>query len=86
MQGEDALPYQTGSSLTRKLRIKSEYFNRKMYSCFDKARKMEDDHGSIKDPKLSKKHPAYTTYGPIVICAICMKNVVYSRNKILACF
>ena len=71
MQGGYALAYQTGSSLIRKVcKTESDYFNRTMYNHLDKARKMEDEHGPLKDPKLLEKHPAYTKYGPIAICAI----------------
>ena len=71
MQVEDALPYQTGSSLIRKVcKTESEYFNRTMYDHLHKARNMEDNHGPLKDPKLLEQHPAYTTYGPIAICDI----------------
>ena len=45
MQGGYPLPYQTESSLIRKVcKIKSEYFNRTMYNHLYKAQKMEDDH------------------------------------------
>ena len=68
MQGGYTLPYQTRSSLLRKVRnTESEYFNRTVYNHLDKARKMKDDHGNFKDPKLLEKHSTHTTYGPIAI-------------------
>ena len=36
----------------------------------DKVRKMEDNYGPFKGPKLLEKHPVYNTYSPIAICAI----------------
>ena len=55
IQGGYALAYHTRSRIIKKVcKIESEYFNRKMYNHLDKARKIEDNHGTLKDPKLSK--------------------------------
>ena len=71
MQGGYALAYQTGSSLIRKVcKTESDYVNQTIYNHLDKARNMEDEHGPLKDPKILEKHPTYTKYGPIAICAI----------------
>ena len=51
-------------------KTESEYFNRTIYNHLDNARKIEDDHRTLKDPNLLDKHPAYTNYGTIAICAI----------------
>ena len=80
MQGGYALPYQTGSNLIRKVcSTESAYFNRTMYNHLDKVRKMEDEHGPLKDPKLLEGHADYSSYGPVHICAILHKE--YSALK-----
>ena len=50
-----------------------------MYNHLDKVRKMEDEHGPLKDPKLLEGHADYSSYGPVHICAILHKE--YSALK-----
>ena len=45
-----------------------------MYNHLDKARKIEDDHGPLKDPKLFEKHADYSSYSPIQISVIFHKE------------
>jgi hypothetical protein len=75
LQGGYSLPYQLGSQLLRKVcETQSMYFNRNMYSHYDKAVAMERAHGPHKDPKLLEQHPSYSEYGPVGICDIMQRE------------
>ena len=56
-----------------------EYF-KTMYNPLDKARKMEDDHGPLKDPKLLEKNLHIPLMVLLQSVLFCMKNIVHSRN------
>jgi hypothetical protein len=75
LQGGYSLPYQLGSQLLRKVcETQSMYFNRNMYSHYDKALSMERSHGPHKDPKLLETHPLYSEYGPVGVCNIMQRE------------
>ena len=70
-----ALPYQTESNLIGKAySIEYKYCKCTMCNHLDKARKMKDDHGPLKDPKLLEGRIYYSSYGHVHICTILYKK------------
>ena len=64
MQGNYALPLNTGSKLFGKLtKTSSEYFNRKMFAVLDEVKQMEQRYKRL-DPKSMTLDPQYT-WGPL---------------------
>ena len=69
MQGDYALPINTGSKLIQKVtKTSCEYFNQKMYTLLDKVRTLEHDI-KLSDPKTLTKDPKYAKLGPLGIIA-----------------
>ena len=69
MQGDYALPINTGSKLIQKItKTSCEYFNQKMYTLLDKVRTLEPDI-KMSDPKTLTKDPKYAKLGPLGIIA-----------------
>ena len=67
MQGDYALPVNTGSKLIQKVtKTSCEYFNRKMYTLLDEVKTLEHEY-KLSDPKtLTKDDPKYAKFGPLV--------------------
>ena len=69
MQGNYALPVNTGSNLIQKVtKTSSEYFNHKMYAILDKVKTLEHEY-KLADPKTLTKDAKYPQYGPLGIIA-----------------
>ena len=63
-----AMEVTVGLKMLRKItNTSNDYFNRKVYNLLDKARELEIKY-NLKDPKLMKKDPLYSKFGPIGLC------------------
>ena len=70
MQGDYALPVNTGSKLIQKVtKTSCEYFNRKMYTLLDEVKTLEHEY-KLSDPKTLTKDPKYAKFGPLGVIAI----------------
>ena len=71
MQTGYALPYKTGSMLLSKVEnTGSKYFNQQIHIFQSHVKLMERSVGPLKDPKSMTRHPDYSTYGPLGLCAL----------------
>jgi hypothetical protein len=70
IQGDYALPVQTGSKITKKLtKTSSELFNRKMFSLLDNVKTMELRY-TLSDPRTLSNDPKYGTLAPLGVIAV----------------
>ena len=69
MQGDYALPVNTGSKLIQKVtKTLCEYFNRKMYILLDEVKTLEHEY-KLSDPKTLTKDSKYAKFGPLGVIA-----------------
>ena len=69
MQGDYALPVNTGSKLIQKVtKTSCEYFNRKMYTLLDEVKTLEHEY-KLSDPKTLTKDSKYAKFGPLGVIA-----------------
>ena len=69
MQGDYALPINTGSKLIQKVTKRScEYFNGKMYNLLDKVKALNHNY-KLSDPKTLTKDSKYDKLGPLGMTA-----------------
>ena len=69
MQGDYALPVNTGSKLIQKVtKTLCEYFNRKMYILLDEVKTLEHEY-KLSDPKTLTKDSKYSKFGPLGVIA-----------------
>jgi hypothetical protein len=68
MRGDYAIDVTVGSSLSKKVcATLSDYFNRRMHSLLDNVKPFEARY-KLKDPKLLKGDPLYSSLGPFALC------------------